>query len=197
MAFVHPHGVAFLLQAVGAVRARFPAEVYNLDEDALPLSEDDAALSEFARGLRYARRQAASLPLPDAELYATRLAHAAQVRDHLALASLARDPLTVDDLLLREQYRDTFGIGRGEAACLVLARRYGATALFVSSDATACQISGDLGVAHITLPQVLAAWVDTTRPTLAELDALIAGMRAARFGLSQAMIADLQTRTQS
>jgi hypothetical protein len=197
MAFAHPHGIAILLAALAAPKARFPAEVYDRDEDALPTDADDAALSELARGLRYARRQVDALPRAEAERFAAWLRHASQIPGHLARGTLVIDPLTVAELPLREHYRDHYGIGRGEAACLVLARRHGAAVVFLSSDAAACRAAADLGLPYLTLPDVLVAWVDRLRPTVAEIDALVAGMRAARFGLTPAVIADLHRRAPS
>lgn len=196
MAFAHPNGIAILLAAVSAARGRFPGEVYNLDEDDLPADADDVELSELARGLRYARRQAASLPPADAQPYITRLERVAQISSHLARGTLVIDPLTVDELLLRERYRIDYNIGRGEAACLVLAHRYEAGVVFVSSDAPACRVADTLGVPYLTLQDVLTAWVDRLRPTVAEINALVVGMRAARFGLTQEFVEALRQRSQ-
>jgi hypothetical protein len=195
MAFAHPDGIAILLAALEAARARFPAEVYNRDEDLLPAGAADEDLSELARGVRYVRRQAASLASADAQPFVTRLEHASQISDHLARGTLVIDPLTVDELPLRERYRDDYGIGRGEAACLVLARRYGTGMVFVSSDASAGRVAVALGVPTVTLPDVLTNWVDRLSPTVAELDALVAGMRAARFGLAQEFVETLRRRS--
>jgi len=41
---------------------------------------------------------------------------------------------------------ETYGIGRGEAACLVLAQRHGAPALFVSADQEACEVADEIGI---------------------------------------------------
>lgn len=194
MAFAHPDGIAILLAALAASKARFPAEVYNQDEDALPLAADDPELSELARGLRHARRQVAAHSPAAAQRYAVWLRHAAQIPQHLAEATLTIDALTLDELLLRERYRAAYNIGRGEAACLVLARRFEARAIFLSSDVVACQAASDLGLPFLTLPDLLVAWVDRMTPSIVDLDILIDGMRAARFGLKQDFIDELRQR---
>lgn len=195
MAFAHPHGVDLLLGALGEPRARFPAEIYSQDATALPLDADDVMLSELARGLRFARKQVATLPVHESSRYATWLTNATQIDQHLRRASLVLDPLAAHELPLREQYRANYGIGRGEAACLVLAQRHGAAVVFLSSDAVACQAATDLALPYLTLPDVLTAWVDRLGPTIAEIDALVTGMRAARFGLTQEFIEALKQRS--
>lgn len=192
MAFAHPDGIAILFNALGMNQARFPAEVYNHDENALPLDVDDATLSELARGLRYARRQVAARPANDAARYATWLTHATQIDRHLVLGSLVIDPLTVHELPLRDRHRAEFGIGRGEAACLALAQHLGAASMFLSSDTVACQAAAALGVPFLTLQDVLMAWVKRVHPSLADVDSLIAGMRAARFGLAPELVDTLR-----
>jgi hypothetical protein len=194
MAFAHSDGIALLLAALNAPRARFPTEVYNRDEDALTLDADDTELSELARGLRYARRQVASLSPTGAQRYLRWLQHAAQIPRHLDQATLVIDPLTVSELPLREHYRTYYGIGRGEAACLVLSRRHGAAVVFLSSDEVACQAAVDLGMPYLTLQDVLTAWVDQLQPTVAQVDVLVTGMRAAKFGLAQEVIDELRRR---
>lgn len=197
MAFAHPAGVDVVLTALAAARARFPGEVYDRDEAALPLAADDRGLSELARGLHHARRQVATLPAAEAKRYRDWLQHAAQIDAHLARGTLVIDRLEVEELLLREEHRDRYGIGRGEAACLILAQRYGAQVVFLSSDALACEAAATLGLSYLTLPDVLAAWVDRVTPTVADLDALIRGMRAARFGLKQDVIDRLRRQATS
>jgi hypothetical protein len=138
-AFGHPHGCDFLLQALGTKAARFPAEVYNLDENRADLSEGDPSLSEFAGGIRWARRQVDSLPPSRARRYKRWLHNVRQLATHIRAGNLAVDPLTVPELSSREAISRRFGIGRGESACLVLAQRSNGTAVFVSSDEEACQ----------------------------------------------------------
>jgi hypothetical protein len=137
MAFAHPEGLDILLKALRVSRARFPAEVYNRDEDVLPLTALDDTLSELARGLRYARRRAQALPSAQAERYRTWLMHAEQLPRHLERGSLFVDPLEIEDLSRREALMQMFGIDLGEAACLVLAARSRAPALFLSADEAA------------------------------------------------------------
>jgi predicted nucleic acid-binding protein len=78
-----------------------------------------------------------------------------------------------------------YGIGRGEAACLALAKRHGATAIFVSSDRLACRAAQDLGVTYTTLEDILRQWVTHERPTHQRIHQLVNGMRLARFGLKE------------
>lgn len=194
MTFAHPAGVEIMLAALASQRARFPSEVYDRDEDAVPPGSDDHALSELARGLRYARRQAAILSADEARRYRRWLRHSAQIGASLAKGRLVIDPLTIPELPLREEYRDRFGIGRGEAACLVLARRLGSQVVFLSSDALACEAAASLGLAHLTLRDVLAAWVERSAPPIAEFDQLVDGMRTARFGLKHEFVEGLRQR---
>ncbi len=194
MAFAHPRGIDILLEAITSPAVRFPAEVYNQDEGALPMEADDEDLSELARGLRFARRQADMLPLVKARRYQTWLDNAAQLVSHLRKGSVLIDPLALEELPRREDLRRTYGIGRGEAACLVLVERYGALGVFLSSDAPACKVAERLGFAYLTLIQVLENWVDRSRPTEGALDALLDGMRAARFGLTEGFIKALKRR---
>lgn len=56
-AFAHPQGIDILLAALNISQAVFPSEVYNLDENSLPLNAHDETLSELARGLRSNLRQ--------------------------------------------------------------------------------------------------------------------------------------------
>lgn len=183
--FGHPDGGAVLLDALAVRAARFPAEVYNADEDQLPPGAGDGALSEFARGIRYARRKIATLPQPQAERFATWLRNARQLPPLLERGSFYVDPLDVGELPQREALSARFGIGRGEAACLTLALRQEANAVFLSSDAKACKAARDLGVAFLTVVDVLESWVGRVRPAERDLDALIDGLAAAKFSLGR------------
>lgn len=185
LAFAHPRGIEILLAALEAPIARFPTEVYNRDEDALPLTDRDEQLSELARGLRFAQRQMRDRPSHEADRFRAWLENARQLADHLTRGTLLVDPLSVDELPHREELMDRFGIGRGEAAALVLAERYGAEAVFLSSDDDACQAAKALGIGYLTLVDVLGRWIDRIVPTMGEFDDLVAGMRAAKFGLRQ------------
>lgn len=195
MAFARPDGIAIMLRTLAAASARFPAEVYNQDEALLPAdSPDDSELSELARGLRFAKRQVTSLPPASASRFANSLQNAQQLSHHIAQATLVIDPLMTNELPLRESYRATYALGRGEAACLVLAHRYGAGVVFVSSDEPACRVARALGVTYVTLPNIVMSWAAQETPSHTELDNLIAGMRAAKFGLKQTVIDQLFAR---
>jgi hypothetical protein len=184
MAFAHPEGLDILLLALNARRGRFPAEVYNRDEDALPPTALDDTLSELARGLRYARHRVQALPSAKAERYRTWLTHAEQLPRHLERGSLFVDPLGVSELPEREALMQAFGIDLGEAACLVLAARSRVPALFLSADEAACRAAQEQDIPYLTLLDVLEAWVRRERPDPAALEALVSGMRGAKYGLS-------------
>jgi predicted nucleic acid-binding protein len=192
--FGHPDGIETLLRVLQTEQARLPAEVYNADEDALPPGEDDEDLSELARGIRYARRQVRSRPPAEGERYRRWIEHAAQIEEHLKARSLTIDPLQVGELPDREALIDDYGIGRGEAACLVLAQRYGATAVFVSSDEEACQVAENIGVPQITIPEVLETWVNVFCPSVADFDDIVEGLRHAKFDPGEAFSASLRER---
>jgi predicted nucleic acid-binding protein len=192
MTFSDADGIEILLQGLGSSHARFPAEVYNRDEDSLPLPAADDELSEFARGLRYASRQIRLLPALDGERYAIWLRNAKLLGQHLDGGRLVIDPLTVEELLRREELMHEHGIGRGEAACITLVERYHATGVFLSSDEEACAVAQQLGIAFATVPDILAQWVWRCRPPQERLDALITGLRAARFGLKADVIEGLR-----
>lgn len=173
-------GIDILLGALGATCARFPAEVYNADEKALPLGEADETLSELARGLRYAEGQVLTEPPSQARRYEAWLENAKQFHAHFAHGTLYVDALGVEDLPRRAEIMERFGVGRGEAACFVLAERAGAPAIFVSADQEACAVADDLGVPYRTIHDVLESWVNRPQPNVQAFDDLIAGMRAAR-----------------
>lgn len=193
MAFAHPEGLDILLQALAVPRGRFPAEVYNQDEDALPLGANDESLSELARDLRYTRRQNQILSAAQAERYKTWLTNAQQLPRHLKRGSLYVDPLELDDLPARETLRQAFGIDLGEAACLVLAARSGTPALFLSADEAACRAAEAQGIPYLTLLDVLSAWVERHRPSGDELDRLLNGMKRAKYGLRESFAAKLKS----
>ena len=197
LAFAHPDGIDILLESLNVLRARFPSEVYNQDEASLPLDESDEGLSELARGMRYAQRQSVERPTAEAARYQTWLQNATQLPPHLEQGNLLVDPLTLEELPRREALRAQYGIGRGEAACLVLAERYQSQAVFLSSDAFACQVASSLGIARLTLPEVLEVWVDQRQPELEFFEALVSGMRAARFGLPAELVRQLRQKLSS
>lgn len=193
MGFAHPEGLDILLDALGVSRARFPTEVYNRDEDALPLNALDGTLSELARGLRYARRRVQVLPSAQAERYRTWLAHAEQLPRHLERESLFVDPLAVEELPQREALMQVFGIDLGEAACLVLAARSMVPALFLSADEAACRAAQAQGIPYLTLLDVLETWVERERPAVSEVERLVDGMRRAKYGLHTDIIERLKS----
>lgn len=193
MAFAHPDGLDILLRALSATRARFPAEVYNRDEDILPLTARDETLSELARGLRYARRRVQALPSAQAERYRMWLTHAEQLPRHLERGSLFVDPLEIEDLPRREALMRTFGIDLGEGACLVLAARSRVPALFLSADEAACRAAQAQDIPCLTLLDVLEGWVKQERPSQLELEVLISGMKGARYGLSASFVERLMS----
>jgi hypothetical protein len=120
-AFAHPQGLEILLEALNTSRAGFPAEVYNQDEDHLPLNAPDEDLSELARGLRYARRQA-QIPGLKGQRFQARLENATQLPRHIQVGCFFIQLLKLEELPRREELRQIYGIGRGEAACLVWQR---------------------------------------------------------------------------
>lgn len=193
MAFAHPDGLDILLSALGVSQARFPAEVYNRDEDALPLTAHDEVLSELARGLRYSRRQVQTLPSSKAKRYRTWLDNAEQLPRHLKRGSLFVDPLEIEDLPRREALMRTFGIDLGEAACLVLAARSRVSALFLSADEAACRAAQAQDIPYLTLLDVLEIWVEKEEPAADEIEGLLGGMRRAKYGLSNAFIQNLKS----
>ena len=194
LAFAHPRGIDILLSAIDAPIARFPAEGYNQDEDLLPLTTLDQDLSELARGLRWARRQTVERPALEAARCQTWLENAGQISDHLMAGTLVIDPLVISELPRREELMDRFGIGRGEAAALVLAERHGTEAVFLSSDDQTYQSARALGIGYLTLIDVMDGWIERAHPTIREFDELVAGMRAAKFGLRESMFRSLRER---
>lgn len=177
--FGHPGGIETLLRVLQAQRARFPAEVYN--GETLPLTADDEDLSELALGLDYAERQIRTRPRVEAERFESWIDNASQLEERLRGGSLEIDPLRVEELPDREELMETYGIGRGEAACLVLARRHGAPAVFVSADQEACEVADEIGVPRLTIRDLLEKWVNVFSPPVEEFDAMIEGLRRARF----------------
>lgn len=194
LVFAHPQGISILMEALNTKQACFPCEVYNQDEDNLPLSALDDDLSELARGLRYAQRGVLSRPRLQAQRLQTWLENATQLSDHLQSGSLFTLPLTLEELPKREELMRVYGIGRGEAACLVLAQRDAGTAVFLSSDEIACQAAQALGISFLTIPDILAQWIYNTQPSPSVFQKLIEGMRSARFTLPKSVLTTLQSR---
>jgi hypothetical protein len=190
--FGHPEGIETLLRILQAQRARFPAEVYN--GETLPLTEDDEDLSELALGLDYAERQIRTRPWVEAERFESWIDNASQLEEHLRSGSLEIDPLRVEELPEREDLMETYGIGRGEAACLVLAQRHGAPAVFVSADQEACEVADEIGIPRTTIRDLLERWVNVFSPPVEEFDAMIEGLRRARFDPGEDFVASLRER---
>ncbi len=186
-------GLDVLLTGLGVPSARLPAEVYNRDEESLPLSDgDEALMSEFAIGMRYAKRKAMTLAAREAARYETWLANAkAQLPRFLERGSLIIDTLEVEELAQRILLENEYGIGRGEAACLIIAKRGGAR--FISSDEEACKAATALGVPYCTILDVLEGWVTQSKPNAEAIDRVINGLRDAKFALTTDQIESLQT----
>ena len=191
--FGHRRGIEILLEALGVENAGFPREVYNADETFLPLHRRDETLSELARGLRYAERQLTTRPAGEAEHFRRWLEHAVQLHEHLRQGGLVINPLRIEELPRREALRSAYGIGRGEAACLTLAERLGAVAVFVSADEAACEVAEDLGIQIITIKGALESWTNVHRPALSLFNELIAGMRSARYDPGEDFVLDLRS----
>ncbi|MBD2182793.1 hypothetical protein H6S82_16125 [Planktothrix sp. FACHB-1355] len=196
MSFAHPRGIDILLETLNISSARFPAEVYNRDENSRPLEEEDEGLSELAIGLRYAQRQSQQLPLAEAQRYHIRLRNAQQLPRHFKQGSLIVETLTVEELDDREILQKKYlKCHKGEAACLVLAKRYQGQAVFLSSDDGACKVAKDLGIPYLTLEDILQAWVEQKQPTSEEFDRLVNGMKNAAYN-PKAFLEELRRKLQ-
>jgi hypothetical protein len=182
--FAHPAGLEIVSRGLRCAVVQTPLEVYASDEDSAGLEQTDEDFSELGRGLRMARRKANDLPSAEALRYQTWITNAQQLPQHLERGSLVLCPLTVPELLERDRLQRTYEIGRGEAACLVLARRSDAPAVFVSEDDEACKIAVRLGVRVLMRQALLMRWLEDVRPSSVELEMLIVGLEGARFTLS-------------
>lgn len=185
LGFGHPNGLSILFETLSVPLCRLPPEVYNRDEESVPLSQPDRELSELARGLRFAQRRAHRLPPDEAARFHRWLENARQIRARLDNGTLRIDALKIASLRLREELVAEHGIGRGEAACLALALETDSAAVFVSSDEEACQLAGHLDVPYLTIVDVLERWISVSRPDLAYAVEFIDGMAEARFRLSE------------
>ena len=190
--FGHPTGIKTLLRVVQAQRARFPAEVYN--GETLPLDEDNEDLSELARGLHYAQRQIRTRPATEAARFHEWIDNASQLDEHLRDGTLEIDPLQTEELPERERLMGEYGIGRGEAACLVLAQRHSAPAVFVSADQEACEVADEIGVPRTTIRDLLEKWVNVFQPAVEDFDEMTRGLRRARFEPGEEFSAALRKR---
>ena len=186
LGFGHPRGLTILQAALSIARLRVPAEIYNQDEDVVPLDRGDRGISEFGRGIRFARRQVDELPAPDGARYQHWLVNAQQIARHITDEELVVTSLTIEELQYRDALTASYGIGRGEAACLALAQREQSAALFISSDDQACKVAQAITVPYLTLVDVLEQWITTVRPSMDLFEELIAGMASARFRVSAA-----------
>lgn len=191
-AFAHPQGIQILLQALNTLQATFPTEVYNMDEDSLPPTSSDSSLSEFARGIRYARRQAQAIPGLKGQRFQVHLENLTQVPRHLQAGNLLISPLSLAEIPNRERLMQQFGIGRGEAACLTLAERDLKTAVFLSSDEKACTTAQSLGTAYLTIPDILKQWVHHHNISCEQLEELVSGMQNASFAIPNELYEQLR-----
>lgn len=149
-------GLSSLLSAVATPAARVPAEVYNGDEDN-PLSMEDVGLSVLAREIRSLRCQVDALHWSKSQRECAALRNAERLRDHLKDGSLIIDALRPSELPRRELLRDRYGIGRGEAASLVLAERHDAAVVYLSPESLACDVALREGVRFVAVRQAVAA----------------------------------------
>lgn len=188
--FGHPEGIETLLRILLVKRARFPTEVYN--GETLPLTEDNEDLSELALGLGYAEDQTRTRPATEAERFQKWIDNASQLQEHLRDGALEIDSLYTEELPEREDLMETYGIGKGEAACLVLAQRHGAPAVFVSADREACEVADEIGIPRMTIRDLLERWVNVFSPPAEEFDAMIEGLRRARFDPGEDLVASLR-----
>lgn len=190
--FGHPEGIETLLCILQAQTARFPAEVYN--GETLPLEEDNEDLSELALGLDYAERKIQTRPWAEAERFQRWIDNASQLEEHLRGGTQEIDPLRAEELPEREDLMETYGIGKGEAAGLVLARRQGAPAVFVSADQEACKVADEIGVPRTTIRDLLEKWVNVFSPPVEDFDSLTRGLRQARFDPGEDFLTPLRKR---
>ena len=190
--FGHPEGIETLLRVLLVERARFPTEVYN--GETLPLEKDNEDLSELALGLDYAERQIRTQPATEAERYQKWITNASQLQEHLWDGTLEIDPLHVEELPERQDLMETYGIGPGEAACLVLAQRHGAPAVFVSADQEACEVADKIGISRTTIRDLLERWVNVFSPSIEDFDAMIEGLCQAKFNPGEDFSSSLRKR---
>lgn len=183
MAIVDSTGLDLLLRALDTRVVRVPQEVYNADEERYSLDEDSRELSELAQGLRLFRRRATGSPPELAARNARWVSNAQQLHDHLARGSLNIDPLTVEELPLREALMETYGIGRGESAVITLALRDRALVAVLTADTKAGRAAIAEGVAVITLVDVLEQWIARDRPTLTAFSNFVDALARAKYQL--------------
>jgi len=63
----------------------------------------------------------------------------------------------------------------------VLAQRHGAPAVFVSADQEACEVADEIGIPRVTIRDLLGRWVNVFSPSVEDFDAMIEGLRRAKF----------------
>jgi hypothetical protein len=156
VAFNLASGLSGLLAAMAALAARVPPEIYNGDEDA-PLPAGDVGLSILARDIQAVRRQVSGRHWARSQRERAALRNAERLRDYLVDGSLIVDPLRPTELPRREHLQDRYGIGRGEAASLVLAERYGVEVVYLSPDGLAYEAARCEGVRSIAIRDAVAA----------------------------------------
>lgn len=154
--FTMSGGLMGLLTVVGASASRVPPEVYNSDED-VRLLADDAGLSVLARDFRAMRRRVDAGHWASVHGERASLRDAQRLRYHLEDETLIVDPLQPEELPRRENLRDHYGIGRGEAASLVLAERYGVEIIYLSPGGLAYDAARREGVRSIAIRDAVAA----------------------------------------
>lgn len=181
--FGHAQGFDVLLRGLGVPVARVPREVYDQDEGEAT-THDDELLSEFARGIRYARRRARSGRADEAGRFRRWLENIRALPRHIERKSLTIDALTLEELAVREHIMAEFGVGRGEAACLALVQRDARSTVLVSSDEDVVVPAKGLGMRYTTIPEVLCGWAAKVRPSFALVDEVLEGMENARFALA-------------
>ncbi len=194
MSFAHPNGLDILLAAIDSRLLLIPAEVYNFDQSSIALNESEESLSELARGLRYATRKVNELPLREAIRYQIWLKNSEQLAEHQSQQSLQIQTLTLEELDKRDELQQVHLIGRGEAACIILAQRYELQAVFLSSDEEACKVAELLGINHTTILEILDSWIVNLHPSEELFEELITGMKMAKFGLKEIDFTQLKNR---
>lgn len=152
-----PGGLPRLLTALAAPAARVPPEVYDGAVALTPPAVGGPGPSTLGRDLQALERRADRIHWARAQREREALRHAARLPDHVADGALIIDPLWPEELPRREDLRSRYGIGRGEAASLVLAQRYGAQAVYLSEDGVACRAARLEGIRHVAIRIAAAA----------------------------------------
>lgn len=190
-AFAHPDGINILLKGIKNQSAYFPREIYNQDENELPLENHDVELSELARGLRYAKRRAMNPSDEKASRYQTWLNNSKQLPRHLERGSLIIAELVANEIPKREAVISQFGIAKGEAACLVLAQRFERVAVFTSMDNRALRAAEQLSIGVVSGLDVLMSYVKDQRPSEDFLRDFLEGLSNAGYRLRDTEIEQL------